>query len=150
MMEFIVVVVIVGGAMWMYNALVRLRERADAAWADIDVQLKRRYDLIPNLVETVKGYASHEQDTLERVIQARAGAPTVAEADGRAHGRQHESQRRAEPPARIRPRAARVRNHRPHPPTGNRESSRAWADQSPYPERISLAAPHPAGSPLAP
>ncbi|MCA9737843.1 MAG: LemA family protein [Gemmatimonadota bacterium] len=54
-----------------YNSLVRLRERADGAWSDIDVQLKRRYDLVPNLVETVKGYASHEQETLERVIQAR-------------------------------------------------------------------------------
>jgi len=74
MIELAVVVVVVGGAMWMYNGLVRLRERADAAWADIDVQLKRRYDLIPNLVETVKGYASHEKDTLERVIQARNAA----------------------------------------------------------------------------
>lgn len=54
-----------------YNGLVRLRERADGAWADIDVQLKKRYDLIPNLVETVKGYASHEKDTLEAVINAR-------------------------------------------------------------------------------
>lgn len=66
----------------MYNGLVRLRERADGAWSDIDVQLKRRYDLVPNLVETVKGYASHEKDTLERVIQARnqaMGAHGVAE-----------------------------------------------------------------------
>jgi len=58
----------------MYNSLVKLRERADGAWADIDVQLKRRYDLVPNLVETVKGYASHEKETLERVVQARASA----------------------------------------------------------------------------
>ena len=57
-----------------YNGLVSLRERAEGAWADIDVQLKRRYDLIPNLVETVKGYASHEKETLERVIQARNAA----------------------------------------------------------------------------
>jgi LemA protein len=54
-----------------YNGLVKLRNRLEAAWAQIDVQLKRRYDLIPNLVETVKGYASHERETLEKVIQAR-------------------------------------------------------------------------------
>lgn len=54
-----------------YNGLVRLRVLADNAWSDVDVQLKRRYDLIPNLVETVKGYAKHEQQTLEKVIQAR-------------------------------------------------------------------------------
>jgi LemA protein len=58
----------------IYNSLVKLREAADAAWADVDVQLKRRYDLIPNLVETVKGYAGHEQETLEKVIQARSAA----------------------------------------------------------------------------
>ena len=55
----------------LYNGLVRLRNRIDNAWAQIDVQLKRRYDLIPNLVETVKGYAAHEAKTLEAVIQAR-------------------------------------------------------------------------------
>lgn len=55
----------------VYNRLVRLRNQSESAWADIDVQLKRRYDLIPNLVETVKGYASHERDTLEAVIAAR-------------------------------------------------------------------------------
>src|SRR4030081_3489651 len=54
-----------------FNGLVRLRNRVDNAWAQIDVQLKRRYDLIPNLVSTVKGYAAHERDTLEAVIQAR-------------------------------------------------------------------------------
>ena len=55
----------------MYNSLVRLKVQCDNAWADIDVQLKRRYDLIPNLVETVKGYAGHEKGTLEAVINAR-------------------------------------------------------------------------------
>ena len=55
----------------MYNGLVRLKVQCDNAWADIDVQLKRRYDLIPNLVETVKGYAGHEKGTLEAVINAR-------------------------------------------------------------------------------
>jgi len=61
----------------MYNSLVRLRNRIDAAWSQIDVQLKRRYDLIPNLVETVKGYAAHERETLESVTQARNMAITA-------------------------------------------------------------------------
>jgi LemA protein len=55
----------------IYNGLIRLRVQCDNAWADIDVQLKRRYDLIPNLVETVKGYAAHEKGTLESVVAAR-------------------------------------------------------------------------------
>ena len=55
----------------LYNGLVSLRNRIENAWAQIDVQLKRRYDLIPNLVETVKGYASHERETLDAVITAR-------------------------------------------------------------------------------
>lgn len=55
----------------MYNGLVRLKVQTDNAWADIDVQLKRRYDLIPNLVETVKGYAAHEKGTFEAVVNAR-------------------------------------------------------------------------------
>jgi len=57
-----------------YNGLVRRRNRSDEAWAQIDVQLRRRYDLIPNLVETVKGYAAHERGTFEAVTQARANA----------------------------------------------------------------------------
>jgi len=61
----------------LYNNLVKLRVRTDEAWADIDVQLKRRYDLIPNLVEAVKGYASHERETLEAVLEARAQATAM-------------------------------------------------------------------------
>jgi len=70
-----------------YNGLVRLRLQAQNAWSDIDVQLKRRHDLVPNLVETVKGYASHERSTLESVTQARTQALTAAAAGpaARAH-----------------------------------------------------------------
>jgi LemA protein len=64
-----------------YNKLVRQRNQVDASWAQIDVQLKRRYDLIPNLVETVKGYAAHEKGTLEAVISARNSAVAAANAD---------------------------------------------------------------------
>lgn len=60
-----------------YNNFVKLTQRAKEAWADIDVQLKRRYDLIPNLVETVKGYAGHERETLDTVTNARAAATQV-------------------------------------------------------------------------
>jgi len=67
-------VLIVSG---MYNSLVRLRVQCDNAWADVDVQLKRRYDLIPNVVETVKGYAGHERGTLEAVVNARNRAMTA-------------------------------------------------------------------------
>ena len=62
----------------IYNGLIRKRVAANGAWSDIDVQLKRRYDLIPNLVETVKGYASHERETLESVIKARQTAIDVS------------------------------------------------------------------------
>jgi LemA protein len=69
-----VVVLLVLYVVLAYNGLVRLRNRVENAWAQIDVQLKRRYDLIPNLVETVKGYAKHERGTFEAVTQARANA----------------------------------------------------------------------------
>jgi LemA protein len=68
------VVIVLLWAVVTYNGLVRLRNRIQNAWAQIDVQLRRRYDLIPNLVETVKGYAAHEKGTLEAVTQARANA----------------------------------------------------------------------------
>jgi len=73
-------VVVIAGiyVMITYNGLVALRNKIENAWAQIDVQLKRRYDLIPNLVETVKGYAAHERDTLEAVIQARNMAMTAS------------------------------------------------------------------------
>ena len=58
----------------IYNRLVRLRNRTDNAWSQVDVQLKRRYDLIPNIVETVKGYAAHERETFEEVVKARGAA----------------------------------------------------------------------------
>jgi LemA protein len=67
----IILVALVLYAIALYNALVSLRQQTLNAWSQIDVQLKRRYDLIPNLVETVKGFMKHEQETLERVIQAR-------------------------------------------------------------------------------
>ena len=66
-----IVVVIILAMVAVYNSLVQKRIRCQEAWSQIDVQLKRRYDLIPNLVNTVKGYAAHEKETLERVIQAR-------------------------------------------------------------------------------
>src|SRR5579885_581355 len=73
----VVLVLLVIFVIGMYNSLVRLKVQCDNAWADIDVQLKRRYDLIPNLVETVKGYAAHEKGTLEAVINARNRAMTA-------------------------------------------------------------------------
>lgn len=82
---YIVLGVLVLGVLWVivsYNGFVTLVNRTKEAWADIDVQLKRRYDLIPNLVNTVKGYATHESTAFEKVTQARAaamGAGTLAE-----------------------------------------------------------------------
>jgi LemA protein len=70
----IITIVLAVGVIWviaLYNNLVRLVQRSEEAWADIEVQLKRRYDLIPNLIETVKGYAKHEEGTLTKVVEAR-------------------------------------------------------------------------------
>ena len=77
---WIILGVVVAGAVFAvvtYNGFVSLTQRAKEAWADIDVQLKRRYDLIPNLIETVKGYASHERETFDAVVAARAAATQV-------------------------------------------------------------------------
>jgi LemA protein len=72
-----IIVVVVLWAIFVYNGLVAMRQRVDQSFADIDVQLKQRHDLIPNLVETVKGYAAHERGTLEAVVQARNAAMTA-------------------------------------------------------------------------
>ena len=72
------IVVLVLAGVGIYNGLIALRARADAAWSDVNVQLKRRHDLVGNLVETVKGYASHERSTLEQVIEARNRATGAA------------------------------------------------------------------------
>ena len=77
---YIILIVVAVVALWVifaYNNFVKLIQRTKEAWADIDVQLKRRYDLIPNLVETVKGYASHERETFDAVTNARAEATKV-------------------------------------------------------------------------
>ena len=74
----VVVVLLLLYVIATYNGLVKLRNRVENAWAQIDVQLKRRLDLIPNLVETVKGYAGHERGTLEAVVQARNAALTAS------------------------------------------------------------------------
>ena len=79
---WILLILIVLWVIFSYNSLVRVRNRAKEAWSDISVQLKRRYDLIPNLVETVKGYAAHEKNVLEEVTAARTtamGAGTKAD-----------------------------------------------------------------------
>ena len=77
MVSIVLLVLVVALGLWVlmtYNGLVQLRQRTSQAFADIDVQLKQRHDLIPNLVETVKGYAAHEKSTLDAVIQARNAA----------------------------------------------------------------------------
>jgi len=79
----VILVLLILFVIGIYNALIRLRNQTDNAWSQIDVQLKRRHDLIPNLVETAKGYMKHERETFEEITKARSqamGAKTVAEA----------------------------------------------------------------------
>jgi len=81
----LILIVVVGLiVVGMYNSLVQLRVRADNAWSDIDVQLKRRHDLVPNLVETVKGYAAHEKGTFENVARYRSAAMAATSTEDRA------------------------------------------------------------------
>jgi len=81
---FLLIIVVLVACVAIFNRLVRLRNQVDESWSDIDVQLKRRYDLIPNLVETVKGYAAHEKDTFEQVTQARTQAIAATGVDQKA------------------------------------------------------------------
>ena len=99
----IVLVVIAGLVFWgisIYNGLVTMRQRVGQAFADIDVQLKQRHDLIPNLVETVKGYATHERETLDAVVKARNAAISAQGPAAQAPGRKR-AERRAAPALRA-------------------------------------------------
>lgn len=88
----VIVVVLALALVGMYNSLITLKNRVEEAWSDIDVQLKRRYDLIPNLINTVKGYAAHEKEVFEKVTEARTramnagGAQEKAEAENMLSG----------------------------------------------------------------
>src|SRR6056297_1325500 len=79
-----IIIVIALYVMAVYNGLIKLKNRSQEAWSDIDVQLKRRHDLIPNLINTVKGYAKHEQETLNQVVEARNRAMNVQGEDSKA------------------------------------------------------------------
>jgi LemA protein len=80
-----VVALVVVWSIWAFNRLVRYRNRADEGWSQIDVQLRRRYDLIPNLIATVEGYAAHERETFEAVTRARAQAESAQGVAGQAN-----------------------------------------------------------------
>ena len=103
----VIVVVIVAVLAGMYNGLVKRRNQVDNSWSQIDVQLKRRHDLIPNLVEAVKDYMSYEQETLTNVTQARAAAIDAGDAGPRGRG----ARRRTRSPARSRSLFAVVENY---------------------------------------
>jgi len=86
-MGIVLLIIVVAIAAWLvmtYNGLVTLKNRVDEAWSDIDVQLKRRYDLIPNLINTVKGYAAHEKEVFEKVTEARTRAMGAGTAQDKA------------------------------------------------------------------
>ena len=92
---YIIVAIVVVLALWIaaiYNGFIKLRNRTDEAWSDIDVQLKRRYDLIPNLVDTVKGYASHEKEVFTKVTEARANALSAEQGGNPAEAAKAEGQ----------------------------------------------------------
>lgn len=74
MTHALIPLLVAAGAIWLFNRLVRLRNQVQVAWSDVDVQLQRRHDLVPMLVETVKGYAHHEQDLLEQIARERSAA----------------------------------------------------------------------------
>jgi LemA protein len=80
----VIIIAVIGLFVILFNGLAQLRVRADSAWSDIDIQLKRRHDLIPNLVETVKGYAAHEKGTFENVAKYRSAAMSASSPDERA------------------------------------------------------------------
>ena len=85
LLVFVAILVVIGLIVaGMYNGLVQLKVRADNAWSDIDIQLKRRHDLVPNLVETVKGYATHEKSTFEDVARYRSAAMAATSTEDRA------------------------------------------------------------------
>jgi LemA protein len=85
LLVFVAILVVIGMIVaGMYNGLVQLKVRADNSWSDIDIQLKRRHDLVPNLVETVKGYATHEKGTFEDVAKYRSAAMAATSAPDRA------------------------------------------------------------------
>src|SRR5271169_5564661 len=80
----VIIIAVIGLFVILFNGLAQLRVRADSAWSDIDIQLKRRHDLVPNLVETVKGYAAHEKGTFENVAKFRSAAMSATSPDERA------------------------------------------------------------------
>ena len=84
----VVLVILVIWVISSYNKLVQLRNKAEDQWSQVDVQLKKRFDLIPNIVETVKGYAGHEKDTLQSVVEARNSALSAATPDAEMHANQ--------------------------------------------------------------
>ena len=85
----IVLAVLILIVIWLFNSLIRLKNQVENAWAQIDVQLKRRADLIPNLIETVKGYMKHEKDVLENVTKARTSLMSAKGVEGKANVRRN-------------------------------------------------------------